>query len=68
MVFRKRAGMTLSVSMLRIGIGAATAVSVLNLSIRIALSGAPSLTLPRFAGEGKLLLLPNSLSRGAGEG
>ena len=33
MVFRKRAGMTLSVSMFCIGIGAATAVSVVNLSI-----------------------------------
>ena len=33
MVFRKRAGITLSVSMFCIGIGAATAVSVVNLSM-----------------------------------
>src|ERR1700678_3959096 len=38
-VLRKRAGMTLSVSMLAIGIGAATAVSVVNASI-VALRGA----------------------------
>ena len=35
MVFRKRAGMILSVSMFCIGIGAATAVSVVNGSMAV---------------------------------
>ncbi len=47
MVFRKRAGMTLSVSMFCIGIGAAMAVSVVNGSM----VSSAVLSLSREAGE-----------------